>query len=333
VVSLAIRLQEIDDTELEEFVERWLDRKGEKYHDVVRIGAANDKGRDVSSRSSDRKHEGPWELYQCKRKTLNSKLGTPEAMAELGKLFYHHVDGAYATLPVEYVFVSPRGIVGPLQDLIFNPSRLGPYPISRWDKDCADYITSHRVPLSPEIQAGIEAFDFARVSYMAAPQIVKDPDAAPALSKLFRLIPEEAPPGEAPPDIQPEELVYIDQLRQIYEEVTGKVFATADEVLADADQGEHLRLQRTRFFEAATFTRFHRDNTAPGAVETFRDDVYHGVIEVYSGSYPSRFERVQAVMKHAGVLQVALLGRASRVPVRQGMCHHLANEGHLKWIP
>jgi hypothetical protein len=147
------------------------------------------------------------------------------------------------------------------------------------------------------------------------------------------LIPEEAPPGEAPPDIQPEELVYIDQLRQIYEEVTGKVFATADEVLADADHGEHLRLQRTRFFEAAAFTRFHRDNTAPGAVATFREDVYHGVIEVYSGSHPSRFERVQTVMKHAGVLQVALLGRASRTPVRQGMCHHLANEGRLKWTP
>jgi hypothetical protein len=118
-----------------------------------------------------------------------------------------------------------------------------------------------------------------------------------------------------------------------YEELAGKVFATADEVLADPDQGEHLRLQRTRFFEAAAFTRFHRDNTTPGAVETFRDDVYHGVVEVYSGSHVSRFERVQAVMQHAGVLQVALLGRASRIPVRQGMCHHLANERRLKWMP
>jgi hypothetical protein len=333
VVGLAIRLQEIDDNELEEFVESWLGRKAKRYHDVVRIGAANDKGRDVIGFLTDRRHEGPWELYQCKRKTRNSKLGTPEAMSELGKLFYHYVEGTYATLPVAYVFVSPRGVVGPLQDLIFNPSRLGPHLISRWDTDCANHITSHPVPLSPAICAAVEGFDFARVSYLAAPQIVKDPDAAPALSKLLGLIPEEAPHGEAPPDIQPEELVYIDQLRQIYEEVAGKVFATADEVLADPDQGERLRLQRTRFFEAAAFTRFHRDNTAPGTVETFRDDVYHGVIEVYSGSHASRFERVQAVMKHAGVLQVALLGRASRIPVRQGICHHLANERRLRWMP
>jgi hypothetical protein len=333
VVGLAIRLQEIGDSELEEFVESWLDRKTKKYHEVVRIGAANDKGRDVIGFLSDRRHEGPWELYQCKRKTRNSKLGTPEAMGELGKLFYHYVEGSYATLPVAFAFVSPRGVVGPLQDLIFNPSRLGPYLISRWDQDCVNHITSHPVPLSPAIRAVIEGFNFARVSYLAAPQIVKDADAAPALSKLLGLIPEEAPPSEAPPDIQPEELVYIDQLRQVYGEVAGKVFATADEVLVDADHGEHLRLQRTRFFEAAAFTHFHRDNTAPGAVETFRDDVFHGVIEVYSGPHASRFERVQAVMKHAGVLQVALLGRVSRIPVRQGMCHHLTNEGWLKWMP
>ena len=137
-------------------------------------------------------------------------------------------------------------------------------------------------------------------------------------------------PGIAPHAIQGEEIVYVDQLRQVYGEAAGAAFACADDVLAHPDHGEHLRRQRTRFFEAASFSRFHRDNTAPGALTTFKNDVYYGVIEVYHETHASRLQRVDAVMKHAGQTQVSLLGRLTRIPVRQGMCHHLANEGLLK---
>jgi hypothetical protein len=333
VVGLAIRLQEIGDAELEEFVEQWLERKAGKFAHVLRIGAANDKGRDVIGFLSDYRHEGPWELYQCKRKTRDKKLGVPEAMGELGKLFYHHTEGAYAPLPTAYFFVAPRGIVGTLQDLLLNPSTIGPYLIDHWHQYCAEYITSTKVPLTPEIWAAIEGFDFSTVDYYAASRLAKDPDAAPALSALFELVPGEAPPGDTPPEIQQEELIYINQLRQVYGEARGRLFWTADEVLADPDHGEHLRLQRTRFFEAAAFSRFHRDNTAPGAVDVFRVDVYHSVFEVYSQIHASRLKRVEAVMQHAGSAPIGLLGRLTRVPVRQGMCHHLVNEGRLKWMP
>jgi hypothetical protein len=332
VSNLAIRLQEISDTELEEFIELWVDRKSEQYVRVERIGAAHDKGRDVVGFSSERGHEGPWDLYQCKRKTRGGNLGAPEAMTELGKLFHHHVEGAYQTLPMAYVFVAPRGVVGPLRDLILNPSRLRPHLIARWDNDCARQITATRViPLTPAIRSAIEAFDFTRVSYLTASLIVKDAAAGPALSKVLGLIPDEAPSGVAPDIIQVEEIPYIDQLRQVYGEAAEIAFATADDVLAHPDHGEHLRRQRTRFFEAASFSRFHRDNTAPGAVETFKHDVYHGVIEVYAETHPSRLHRVDAVMKHAGLTQISLLGRLARIPVRQGTCHHLASEGRLKW--
>ena len=161
---------------------------------------------------------------------------------------------------------------------------------------------------------------------------MKDPAAAPALSQVLGLMPGEAPPGTAPDAIQPEELAYVDQLRQVYSEASGAAFSSADDVFAHPDHGDHLRRQRTRFFEAASFSRFHRDNTAPGALEAFQNDVYHGVIEVYVETHTSRLHRVDAVMKHAGLTHVSLLGRSSRIPVRQGMCHHLANEGRLPWI-
>jgi hypothetical protein len=332
--SLAIRLQEIDDGELEEFIELWIERKSQQYVRVERIGAAHDKGRDVIGFSSECRHEGPWDLFQCKRKTRDGRLGLPEATTELGKLFYHHVEGAYRTLPKTYVFVAPRGIVGPLRDLILNPSTLGPHLVAHWDEHCAKGITKKAiVPLTPAIRTAIETFDFARVQYLTAPMIVKDSAAGPALSRVLGLIPDEAPPGIAPDAIQREELAYVGQLLRVYSEAAGVVFANADDVLTHDDHGEHLRRQRARFFEAASFIRFHRDNTAPGAVEIFQNDVYYRVIEVYGETHPSRLHRVDAVMKHAGQTQVALLGRLTRIPVRQGICHHFANEGRLRWIP
>jgi hypothetical protein len=184
-------------------------------------------------------------------------------MGELGKLFFHHLEGAYETLPTAYFFVAPRGIVGTLQDLLLNPSKIGPYLIGHWDRYCAEYITSTKVPLTPEIRAAIEAFDFSRVDYYAASRLAKDPDAGPALSALFELTPGEAPPGETPAEIQQEELIYIDQLRQVYGEACGRAFSTADEVLGDPDHGEHLRLQRTRFFERPLLVDFTATTRLP----------------------------------------------------------------------
>ena len=77
--------------------------------------------------------------------------------------------------------------------------------------------------------------------------------------------------------------------------------------------------------------RFHRDNAAPGAIETFQDDVYHGVVEVYAETHPSRLHRVDAVMKHAGLTHASPYSAGQPGFRKTGMCHHLANEGRLKW--
>lgn len=232
------------------------------------------------------------------------------------------------------MFVAPRGIVGSLMDLINNPSTLKTALIDGWDEHCSGSITRREtVALTPEIKAAIDSFDFSRVEHLTAPMLVKDHAAGPALSKVLGLIPDEAPAGEAPLAIQPEEAQYIEQLRHVYGEASGSPFMSADDVLAHADHGEHFRDQRTRFFEAASFKRFHRDNTAPGALVTFEGDVYHGVIEVHRDRHETLLRRVDAVMKHASILPASLIGRTVRIPVKQGICHHLANEGRLKWAP
>ncbi|POR42422.1 ABC-three component system protein [Methylobacterium sp. V23] len=334
MTSVAIRIKELEDDELEEFIELWCERVGAGYHLVERIGQANDKGRDVVGFVTAAKHEGPWHLYQCKRKTLRSTLGVAEALGELGKVFYHHSEGAYRTLPEQYFFVAPRGVAGPLQDLIFNPSDLKAALLSKWDQHCAGYITGRRkVPLTPELRALIEAYDFGAVSHLSAAGLAKHPASSKALTMVLGLPPGDAPEGTVPQAICQEEMEYIDQLRQVYAEARGSAFATADDVLADGEHGSHLREQRTRFFDAASFRAFHRDNTSIEALVAFEREVYFGVIDVYRQAHTSRLERVGAIMRHAAMMPCAIKGKLARVPVRQGMCHHLANEGQMKWIP
>jgi hypothetical protein len=334
MTNLAIRLQELDDAELEEFVEIWVETKSRDYLSVERLGGPNDKGRDVIGFLTSHRHEGEWDLYQCKRKTRDGKLGLSEALAELGKVFHHHVEGAYATLPRSYVFVAPRGIVGSCRDLMLNPSRIAPSLIGGWDVHCAMRITTRRkVTLSPAIQSAIEGYDFTRVTYLTAPLIVKSHAAGPALTKVLGTIPGEAPPGVMPDAVQEEELPYLGQLVEVYSEAGGRRLGTADEVLADGKFGDHLRLQRIRFFEAASFKRFHRDSTYAAALLTFTGDVLHGVIDTFSKSHETRLHRLDAVMDRAADISMSLVGRDTRIPVRQGMCHHHANEdgGPLKW--
>lgn len=331
--SLAVRIVELDDDQLEEFIDLWATQKSSQYLSVERVGGANDKGRDVIGFQTRSRHEGGWHLYQCKRKTRGVKLGLPEALLELGKVFYHHSEGAYATLPTKIVFVSPRGIVGPLMTLLHNPSKLSAALVENWNKDCKDKIANAPVPLTDSLKALIEGYDFSNVEHLTAPLLAKDPAARPALVKILGLIPEEAPPGVTPPSIQPEELEYVDQLRRVYGEASGIEIQQADDILSHAVHGPHFRDQRNRFFDAEYFQRFHRDSTPPEALATFRDDIYHGVIDVHRQSHPNRLERLDAVMRHASMLPAGLIGRTVRVPVKQGMCHHLANEGRMKWIP
>ncbi|KQQ45664.1 hypothetical protein ASF58_18990 [Methylobacterium sp. Leaf125] len=336
MISLAIRLKELDDEDLEEFIELFADRIGRNYHGVYRMGQANDKGRDVVGFMTSAKHEGPWHLYQCKRKTKGSALGLPEALVELGKLFHHHLGGAYATLPTEYIFVAPRGVAGPLRDLILNPSKLKAKLLDEWDDHCLKGITARggiKTPLTPQLRAAIEGYDFGQIEYLASPGIVKHAAAGPALTKVLGVLPGDAPAGVAPVALQPEEIRYIDQLRRAYGEARGATFATVEAVLSDSEFGPDLGDQRTRFFEASVFKRFHRDNTHPAALAAFETEIYHGVIGLHRRRHPTGFERLCAVMDHASIMPAAIGGKLARGPVRQGVCHHLANEGTMKWMP
>lgn len=320
----------LDDESLERFVRDWIALKTAEYVEVERFSGAGDLGRDVVGFRTSRRHEGAWDNFQCKQ--YGRTLQASAALLELGKILYFASEGEF-TPPAAYYFVVPRGMSRDLEKLVFNPDALRTELIARWDDVCSKKITRGKtIAVSKSLGDMIQAFDFSKVKRITVDGILGDENVKPVLAKWFGADPGAPPRGIVPADIDVREQPYLGQLIDAYGERVGTEFADHAAVSAHAEHGPHLQDQRTRFFEADAFNRFYRDNTLQDDLEALHDEVYHGVVGHYRGTHPDTLARIDAVMDRAGLVKPAgLLANHARVPVRQGFCHHFANDGKFVW--
>jgi len=72
-----------------------------------------------------------------------------------------------------------------------------------------------------------------------------------------------------------------------------------------------------------------------GTFDALQDEVYHGVVDVSEGMHANGLERMRATVTQA--VQVATtsnpLAPATKAQDRQGICHQLANDDRLIWVP
>ena len=329
-VNYAAQLMALDDERLEAFVNDWLTYRTRDYFASERWSGPSDLGRDVVGYATPQRHEGEWDNYQCKQ--LSQRLSESAALIELGKIFMHSANGEYS-LPRAYAFVAPRGVVRNVRTLIAHPERFRRAFHDSWDERIARaLVENQRIPLTDAIRAKIDAFNFAALTSLDAGQLVDDAHAKPVLVQWFGLDPGPSPRGTVPADIQADESSYIAQLVALYAEKSGLPLATAYAALEHPEWGHHLRAQRARFFDAAEFERYYRDSTPVEYVDNFKDEVYHGVVDVYGELHPDGLARVGRVMTQAASVSVSgVLGRHASPQVKQGTCHHFANQGRLPW--
>ncbi len=320
----------LTDDDLELFVDAWLARKKATYVETEVWAGSGDKGRDVACYLTSHRLDGAWHLFQCKQ--LRASLAAPSAVKELGKIFYHASQGSYR-LPEAYSFVAPRGVARPLQELVASPRRFREAMLEKWDEWCAKRLVENAtIPLTPEIERMIQEFDFERVYTLDVHRMLKDEHIVPVLVHWFAYDPGAAPAGTVPDEVDAAELPYLRQLLHAYGEKVGTEFSDMEAVMAHGAHGDHLRRQRTRYFDAAAFKRYYRDNTPEDYLVTFEDEIYHGVVDVHEREHPNTLARVDEVMAQAAQVRPSgVLARYARVQVCQGVCHHFANEGRLSW--
>ena len=314
----------------EDFVLEWAHSLKGQYQRVERCGGAGDLGRDVVAFVSD----DEWHNYQCKH--YKNPLQPNEVMLELGKLCYYlHVKSFSA--PSEYYFVAPQGAGNSLSLLFKKPEELRARLIKDWAIKCEGHITStKKVPLTGELLDFVEGFDFSIVSYVPPMELIEQHAQTCWHAARFPGGLRPRPPAKVPSiDEETFESRYIGQLLEAYSDHTGVSLTVADLAAYESLQ-RHLLRSRERFFHAEQLRNFSRDSLPPGQFEDLQEEFFDAVIDtVEDTSHVDGFQRVRAATSVAQQIDPTnnALRQVLAVKDKAGICHQLADNDRLKWVP
>jgi hypothetical protein len=333
--TLAAVLKEIRSysaTEWELFIEEWLHALKHRYFEVKRLGGTGDLGRDVVAFTDTNKLEGIWDNYQCKH--LERPLPAAIAGLEIARLIFFTFDKRFRA-PRKMYFVAPRGVSMDLSDLLNSPAKRKLYITAHWNKGYAPYIVDNKsIPLDGELSAYVSTFDFSIFSYCQTSEVVNDHRTTAHWSERFGGLLPPPPTALVPPTIQDNESAYLEQLLPVYSEKIGSQFEKCTDLAMHSDLNDDLNRQRERFFQAEAFNRHYRDETEPGTVERFVEDIFDAIDPVAKLSYPMGYDRLNSCLSQAAHVHAGgILAPHARPKTKQGVCHQLANELRVNWIP
>ncbi len=321
----------LSDVDLETFVRDWISiRLGRHYNETANFAGTGDLGRDAVGFETNQRHEGAWHNFQCKQ--YAGSISTETGIAEVGKILYYASEKKFST-PSSYSFVAPKGVNRNLEFLIFNPTEFKRTLISEWDKYCSKSIKKNTaIPLSQQILDTINGFNFSNIYRLDINDILLDADINPVLHKWFGEKLLSPPTGIVPTEFDFSELPYVNKLISAYEERDSIKFSSHDEVRAHPVHGGHIQRQRERYYDADAFKRFYRDSVEKDVIINIENDIYYGVVDVCGLDHQDTLECIDKVMIEAGKISASgPLAEHARVPVKQGICHHLANTDRIKW--
>jgi hypothetical protein len=305
---------------------------GSHYAVVKRLGGAGDGGRDIEARYGQALVRDGWDLYQAKH--YGHGLTQKDAFPEMAKFFKQLALKTYPR-PKFYYFCCPRAVGNELHNTMASGAATFKTKfIDAWKSEHTG-MKGRAADLTQDVQAAIDDFDFDR--FIECP--VHDLLAWHALDKaahheLFGIVPERG--EDAPKPAQPagHESVYVNELLRAYTEDNTSPVGLAD--LPGSKYEEHFDSHRQTFYCAEGLQRFSRD-IYPNEPEFERllEMVHAGIRPTVAQlRLKTGIDRVDAAVEKASTLQVqeSRLSPQLRGGDLPGTCHHLANDGRLKWV-
>jgi hypothetical protein len=317
-----------DAVEWEIFISEW-QRGLQGYHAVKRLGGPRDLGRDVIGLCSAHGCQGEWDNYQCKH--YEKPLGVPRACEDAGKIIFHAFRGEFVP-PRYYSFVAPKGPDTALRDMLLNPTKFRDEVITTWNTRVAPKVVEgERNALTGDLAAYVDAYNFASFTYSTLDEVLDDHRRTAYWSSRFggQLPPPN--PGITPEVVAPEETVYVGKLFEVYSETTGVEIACLDDLSAHGEWQEDLQRQRVRFYDAEAFMATYRDQTEPGTIESFADQILDA-IDPTLNMVRSAHDRLSVALSVAAqTVPASVLAAQAKIRVKQGVCHQLANADRVTW--
>lgn len=331
----AARVRMFSPDEWEEFIEEWATSLLTAYKKIRRFGGSGDLGVDVAGFVSNEGFQGKWDNYQCKR--YDHALRPGDIWVEIGKIIYYAHLGEYVP-PRRHYFVCSQGIGTTLEKLLnSSPEKLKNQARANWDKHCRSGITkTNEIQLDGALLAFFDGFDFSIFESKSVLELINGHSTTGYHAVRFGGGLRPRPVPCAPPD-EPSshESRYIRQLLDAYGDHLGAPLTSPEELkLHEILKKDYLR-QRVRFYHAEALRNFARDNVPEGTFNALQDEVYHGVVDVCESDHASGFDRMKATVTQASQIAMTAnpLAPATKTQDRQGICHQLANEDRLTWVP
>ncbi|MHC2290352.1 ABC-three component system protein [Bradyrhizobium barranii] len=301
---------------------------------IQQRGGAGDKGRDIvvwldPPSAKPRR----WHLYQCKH--YAARLGSADAAIEVGKVIYNTFRENYPA-PLEYWFVTHKGVTGPLQDLLDDPNMLKTFILDNWEKYCSTEITStQKIGLTEDLEIHIENFDFSIFRAKQPLEIINEHSQTRYHLAVFGspLI-NRPPPPEPPSAVAPEERVYISQLFAVIAEALGVTVTALEDFSSNSDMSTLFDRSRITFYSAEGLKELARDQMADAAFfDTLLGDFFNGLYHTFSPTGQKGLHRLRETIKAAQSLQLGghVLHPHTTPLDREGACHHLANVSKIEW--
>jgi ABC-3C protein len=323
------RVRLFSPAEWEDFVEEWATSLASTYKKLRRLGGAGDKGVDIVGFASDAGFQGKWDNYQCKH--YDHPLWPSDVWVEIGKIIYYAHAGEYVA-PHKHFFVGSQGI-GTSNDTAALKKQVR----DNWDKHCKTGITTTgEVPLTGDLLEFFESFDFSIFSSKSLLELIEGHSTTGYHIVRFGGGLPPRPVPETPPEIPaPHESRYIRQLLDAYGDHLSGSLACPEDLKPHAALSKDFLRQRERFYHDEALRNFARDTVPEGTFESLQDEIFHGVVDVCESTHADAFERMKATITVAS--QIAMtsnpLAPATKAQDRQGVCHQLANEDRLTWVP
>jgi hypothetical protein len=332
------RLALFNDVEFERFTLEWANDYLAKHipgvYEIQWRGGSGDKGRDIMVwfDPPDVKPRRSW-WFQCKH--YENRLGTDAAAVEIGKLLFYTSEGVYPT-PEKFWFVTHKGVTNPLQDLLDDSTKLKDFILANWEKYCSKAITAKgSVALTGDLTAHIEAFRFGIFHAKQPHELIDEHSQTPNHLTVFGAPLINRPPPPTPPSaVAPTENGYIVQLFSVIAERLGTPLSTPADFSNDPAMLRLFTRSRLAFYSAEGLKELARDQMADASFfETFLQHFADGLFHTYTKDWPSGLCRLQATVQAAQYLPLEdhVLTPHATPNDREGVCHHLANNGDIMW--
>ena len=145
---------------------------------------------------------------------------------------------------------------------------------------------------------------------------------------------ERAPPETPPSKVAEAERGYVGELFKVIGEMTGTTISGEGDFATHGKAKGLFERSRMTFYSAEGLKELARDQMADaGYFDQLLGEFRHGLYYTYSAPADSGYTRLSETVKAAQVQQVSSYALKDHItsPDREGICHHLANSGDVKW--